>query len=137
MKTESSFTLADSLGLLMVSLHVSGVEKHNKDGLECYKSDCILSRDNTVFWRGPFFKGMAHRSNPQPTVEELFSSLLMAGEAHFDNLSFADFCDEFGYDEDSRKAEQTYNACRSVGIALESAFSDEEIERLRESSREM
>lgn len=28
------------------------------------------------------------------------------------NLSFSEFCDELGYDEDSRKAYSTWNACK-------------------------
>ena len=39
--------------------------------------------------------------------------------------SFEDFCDEFGYDTDSRKAEKTYKACRKQTENLRRIFPNE------------
>ena len=45
---------------------------------------------------------------------------------------FFDFCDEFGYDSDSRKAEQTYDAVLDEYFNLKKLFTDDELERLQE-----
>ena len=46
--------------------------------------------------------------------------------------SFADFCGEFGYNEDSRKAEKIYKAVLNEFMNLQRLYSDEEINLLRE-----
>ena len=50
----------------------------------------------------------------------------------YDCGTFEDFCAEFGYNEDSRKDEQIYNACKKEFENLQRLFSDEEIEQLQE-----
>ena len=46
--------------------------------------------------------------------------------------TFEDFCSEFGYDEDSRKAEKIYNAVLDEWRNVCALFTDEEIEQLQE-----
>ena len=46
--------------------------------------------------------------------------------------TFEDFCSEFGYDEDSRKAEKIYNAILDEWKNVCALFTDEEIEQLQE-----
>ena len=46
--------------------------------------------------------------------------------------TFADFCSEFGYDEDSRKAETVYKAVKEQWQNVERLWSDKEIERLED-----
>ena len=46
--------------------------------------------------------------------------------------TFEDFCSEFGYDEDSRSAEQIYLACVKEYKQLTRIFTDEQMEELRE-----
>jgi hypothetical protein len=48
--------------------------------------------------------------------------------------TFEEFCAEFGYDEDSRTAEQTYNACITQDRAMRKMYSSEELEALNEIS---
>jgi hypothetical protein len=43
-------------------------------------------------------------------------------------LTFADFCAEYGYDEDSRKAFATFKRCAAFAERLRRFFTDEEIE---------
>lgn len=45
----------------------------------------------------------------EPTAEEVLNSLAIDGSVYLNNNSFEDFCSDFGYDEDSRTAEKTYN----------------------------
>lgn len=44
--------------------------------------------------------------------------------------TFADFCADFGYDTDSRKAEKTYRAVVDEYLQLSSMFSEQEMEEL-------
>lgn len=44
--------------------------------------------------------------------------------------NFKDFCDEYGYDEDSRKAHETFKRCLKQSHKLTLIFSDEEIKTL-------
>ncbi len=46
--------------------------------------------------------------------------------------TFEDFCDSFGYDKDSRKAEKTYTAVVKEWEKVSFLFSSEEIEKLQE-----
>ncbi len=46
--------------------------------------------------------------------------------------SFSDFCGDFGYDEDSRKAERTYRAVLRDWRKVEAFFTADEINQLQE-----
>jgi hypothetical protein len=48
--------------------------------------------------------------------------------------TFEDFCSEFGYDTDSKKAEKTYNAVVNEYLNVCKLFTDAEIEQLQEIS---
>jgi len=68
-------------------------------------------------------------SPTKPTIDSLLSSLAMDSRA--ENESFADWCSDFGYDTDSRKALETYEDCQSAGKFLRGiGFKD--LESLRE-----
>jgi len=60
------------------------------------------------------FKKFLKCSNPKkPTIKDLFYSLILDSEAC--NMSFNDWCCNFGYDSDSLKAQQLYFACQENG----------------------
>ena len=50
----------------------------------------------------------------------------------YEYIDFNDFCSNFGYDTDSRKAEKTYKAVKKEYEKLCKIFTEEEIEKLRE-----
>lgn len=56
----------------------------------------------------------------------LISDAESAGE------SFDDWCANFGYDTDSRKAERTWKACKRVAASLSRLFTNNELDALRE-----
>lgn len=58
----------------------------------------------------PYYGG---GSASDPTCDDVVESLTMDASAL--SQDFAEWCDEFGYDVDSRQAHKTYNACRSLG----------------------
>jgi len=50
----------------------------------------------------------------------------------YDPGTFEDFCSEFGYDTDSKKAEKTYNSVVNEWNNIKALFNDAEIEELQE-----
>ena len=75
------------------------------------------------FWQSIY----ATSKGEKPTNYDILSCL-----QKYDVGSFDDFCSEFGYDEDSRKAEKTYNAvCKEYDNVCK-IWSEEEIELLQE-----
>lgn len=69
-----------------------------------------------------FSMGHGHNGKP-PEVEDVLNCI--ASDSGAIEMSFEDFCAEFGYDEDSRKAERTWKACKKQGEDFESAFGRE------------
>ena len=62
----------------------------------------------------PFHQGSACKGDPDLlTVLGCLFSDAQAGED-----SFEDFCSEFGYETDSRKAEKTWKSCASMNVRL-------------------
>lgn len=50
----------------------------------------------------------------------------------YDPGTFENFCDDFGYDTDSRSAERTYNAVVQEWLQISALFSEQELEELRD-----
>lgn len=69
-----------------------------------------------------FSMGMAHQGK-EPRTEEVLSCLL--SDASCAQEDFAEWCSNLGYDEDSRKAERTYFACRDIATKLEAFLGSE------------
>jgi hypothetical protein len=46
----------------------------------------------------------------------------LASDSQAGDLTFEDFCDEFGYDSDSRSAERIHTACQEAGRKLRRAL---------------
>jgi hypothetical protein len=66
----------------------------------------------------PFFMGQA--LTHEPTDKDVLPCLL--SDYSVVDESFEDFCANFGYDEDSRKAEKIYKQCVKNGKKLERLF---------------
>jgi hypothetical protein len=67
-----------------------------------------------------------------PNFKEPAPYDLLACLTKYDPGTFEDFCDEFGYDEDSRSAERVYKSVVEEWKQVQSLFTDEEIEQLQE-----
>jgi hypothetical protein len=65
-----------------------------------------------------------------PHAAAVLQCLLMDTEAS--STSFHNWCDEFGYDDDSIKARETYDACQENSDKLHRIFAHAQIEELRE-----
>lgn len=78
-----------------------------------------------------FHMGTGHQGRA-PEVAEVVSSILL--DADSGSMDFAEFCREFGYDEDSRKAEKTWKACVAMKRKVDRFFG-EDIEEFREAAQ--
>ena len=61
-----------------------------------------------------------------PTMYDILTCL-----TKYDPDSFENFCSEYGYDTDSRKAEKTYNAVYDEWLNVSRLFNDEQLEVLQ------
>ena len=59
----------------------------------------------------------------EPTAEDVLQSLL--SDASSADESFEDWCGEYGYDTDSRKAERTYDQVREHTAKLRAFLGDD------------
>ena len=65
-----------------------------------------------------FSKGFGHHGQ-EPTVAEVLDCLASDASGVDGCRDFADWCNEYGYEVDSRKAEKTWQACRHQTTRLE------------------
>ena len=79
-------------------------------------------------------ENLAKKQEVTPQLDDVLSSLLMDGVAYFDAQAFEDWCSDYGYDTDSRRAESTWKACDEIGRNLARAFTAQELEELREAA---
>jgi len=68
------------------------------------------------------------KDNEQPTMYDILACL-----EKYESYSFEDFCANYGYNEDSRKAEKTYKAVCKEYAAVERLFGDimEELQEIQ------
>lgn len=78
---------------------------HGTRGYKC----CLTFKGRSL--TVPFFMGPAHTA--EPTAADVLACV--CSDARADEQSFEEWCSEYGYDADSRKAEQTYKACAAMG----------------------
>lgn len=82
-----------------------------------YVFPCILSRNGETYI---FDFGQSIASGAEePTMYDVLTVLTKG-----DPGTFEDFCSEYGYDEDSRKAERTYDGVKEEWANVENIFSD-------------
>ena len=75
----------------------------------------------------PFSKGYGHNGAP-PTLREVLACL--ASDVAAAREGFSNFCDELGYDSDSRKALKTYNACAKISEKLAAVIGEHAVTEL-------
>jgi hypothetical protein len=126
-----------------------------------------LARNGREFFSGPYKLGVGHVEIPKeqrhetpfrmlppekqaqraahlavsqcvkPTLAGVMSSILMDGSAFFDGQTFEDWCGNYGYETDSRKAEALFRTCDDIGRKIARAFTGEELAKLREMGAEL
>lgn len=77
-----------------------------------------------------YSQGPAHGT--EPSDESVFHSLLTDSSDIESGYEFEEWCDNLGFDSDSRTAERIYKACEEILLNLKILFSDSELSDLRE-----
>lgn len=67
-----------------------------------------------------------------PKLENVVHSLILDGTAHFDRLTFGQWCGEYVYSDDSIKALETFQTCDRTGREIARHITPDEIDTLRE-----
>lgn len=84
----------------------------------------VRNQDTKQATRFDFWASIA-----QPQIEsetDILNALYcFVGDAVSGNTDFTDFCNEFGYDEDSRTAYKTYKACVRANEKLARVYNDD------------
>jgi hypothetical protein len=123
----------------------SGPYAYGVGNLPSYMSALATKRDgramvenaiNTGRWPR---RGHAHTGSiafglpavPAPLLRDVIYSLIQDYSV-IDNGSFESWASDYGYDTDSRKAEQTYRACLDSALQLRAALGDSVIAELQE-----
>lgn len=66
-----------------------------------------------------------------PDQLDVLYSLVGDAEA-IDHATFEEWADSYGYDNDSRKAEQIYRACLELGLKMRNGLGNDRLKRLQE-----
>jgi len=85
------------------------------------------NRKGMTSYRLQAYRNKKQRQHKKPSAYDVLACL-----QKYDVGTFKDFCAEFGYDEDSRKAEKLYFAVQEEYSNLSRLFSEEQMDALRE-----
>lgn len=77
-----------------------------------------------------YVTGSCPKLTPPTAADVLYC--LLSDAAVLDHPNFESWASEYGYDVDSRKAEQTYKACLSIALEMRAVFTEEDSRALRE-----
>ena len=83
------------------------------------------AEDTSCYHRGESIR--LRKVTTAPSAYDVLACL-----THYDPETFEDFCGNFGYDVDSRKAEKTYFAVQKEWNDLSRLYTEEELDLLRE-----
>lgn len=120
MKTEYEINALRFAGKYNVKLRVLDYEyrpyfNDDKESRYVFKCKLIRNRKSYTFTFGQSL----YNGSKEPTMYDILSCL-----QKYDCGTFENFCDEFGYDTDSRKAERTYKAVCKEYKAVVRLFGD-------------
>ena len=88
----------------------------------------LRRKSKGIFWVFKFGQSINNSDGKtKPSAYDVLASLTTSNPE-----TFKDFCGDFGYDEDSRKAEKTYKAVVKEWGNVKSLWSDKEILKLQE-----
>jgi hypothetical protein len=120
MTTTRLKTLAGKVGIVCRYGAKMGYEHQDEWQQRCNGYRCTIKyqgrRYSFDFWQGVAF-------TDDPTAEGCLDCLL--SDAQAGEQSFEEFCSEWGYDEDSRKAERTHGACQRVAREMRRLLGDD------------
>lgn len=116
--------IADELGLKMV-VGASEYKKHFADDKDKRTVFKITLKKDSKQYTFDFGQSIAEGNN-EPTLYGVLCCL-----QKYEVGTFEEFCEDYGYNEDSRKAEKIYKAVVKEYKAMQRLFNDDELEILR------
>lgn len=126
--SEDEETLKKVLADVRVFLSKPKLKKHFEDDKEernCYTVTVKRGSDTIKFAYGDSIDNTQKGKTPR-----LYDILCCCGSDYNCPDSFKKFCSEFGYDEDSRKAEQLHKKCWIQSTKLRDIFEESEAQSL-------
>lgn len=106
--------------------------KHGKktwDDEQLIKAECETGYKNRHGYS--LFVILPNKKAPiLPKIEDVIYSLLIDSEVL--DYEFEDWCDNFGYEQDSRKAEKIYHECMDIALKLNRSLGTDGLNTLRE-----
>lgn len=72
--------------------------------------------------------GFTPKKLPPPSIVDVVNSLLLDGSGSVHN--FGEWCSDYGYDNDSIQALETFKACRDTALNLRAMFTPDELAEL-------
>lgn len=127
MATETRETLAQFLTRVPVRAEVEWADSNphmhddgNRDRMSHWKIRLTLRRRAMTVY---FSQGSAHTA--EPTVKDVIGCLALDAAGYANARSFEDWCGEYGYDTDSRKAERTFKIIGKQADALRRLLADD------------
>lgn len=106
---------------------------------------CVELSNKSGMWSTDYFTGLGLRTKPnavwgtarpkKPTIADVLYSLF--NDASAADYNFSDWCDNFGYSDDSIKALNAYKACLETATALRKYFSPEQRKAIQSIIEEM
>lgn len=128
------------LGSIGITFAAHYVCETCRDDWMCDEWSVLFERDRKTIISTTFRTGIGLRKKAKqlwvkdipvkPNATSVLYSLLIDAEAI--DKSFVDWCDDFGYSNDSLKALNTYNACCVIGQQVRKMFSQAELTKLRD-----
>jgi hypothetical protein len=97
-----------------------------KENPEFKNSDgwTVTLRNGTKRMTFPFYVGSGH-NGAEPKINDVMDCLLSDASGYENSRDFEEWCSEYGYDTDSRKAEKIYKACEKEFEKLKNFLGDD------------
>lgn len=83
----------------------------------------VTLRRGRHFMKVPFYMGRGLNGR-EPSVEDVLDSLCLDASGYVDAQDFEDWCSQYGYDSDSRKAHRIYTAVGKATLRLRKLLGD-------------
>lgn len=122
--TEAQDTLAKCGGRLKITLKDKKTAPWDseKNPLLRHHYVCVLSGPGGVYQFDFWGSNHAYKTREEPTAYDVLACL-----EWYTPEDFKEFCAEYGYNEDSRKALATFKRCQAQTAALRHVFPEENI----------
>lgn len=103
-------------------------------GEEAVRKECETGRISRVLDSG-FVQTLANKSLPPPDAKDVLSCLILDASV-LNNASFEDWASEYGYNKDSRSAEEIYRTCLDTALKLKNGLGESVFAQMQEAFRD-